>query len=519
VTGQTRHTYLWIAASLLVAGSLLQAVAGYTHHDLSGHATGTDDAFISYRYACNLANGDGLTFNPGERVEGYSNFSYVLLMSAACVVAENVVFELSVVINIAISLLALLVFHGLVRDELGEGRAIAAAFLFALSPTIWCWAASGLETSLITLLQLSILSVVQRSVGDSRTLRTGILVALSVVMVLSRVDGFLLPALAVVYLLATGRPRPALTCLAAIAVTFIAHLAFRYGYYADFLPNTYYVKVSGPLIHRISRALVQLFNLALYQGLGVYFLAVGLSVLAALRWPLPHWRKFLERLGFPTLFAVAWVGYFIFIGGDVYKERFLLILYPLGAYLLLRLTAKLSPAKERTAIAATLVLQLSVLFLDVRFGYSFDRYDRWVTLGEFLADEHPDTMIAVDAAGKVPFYSGLRAIDMFGLNDRHIAKLKPEQEAGLFNPGHGKHDADYVLAKHPDLIAGWINPDLQVTGGMSSEKYRAAGYRIRYLVNAAKDSRTDNIVDVRNLGESEIVRLVEDDYNYAVLAK
>ena len=33
-----------------------------------------DDPFISFRYARNLLNGYGLVFNPGERVEGYSNF-------------------------------------------------------------------------------------------------------------------------------------------------------------------------------------------------------------------------------------------------------------------------------------------------------------------------------------------------------------------------------------------------------------------------------------------------------------
>src|SRR5207249_9160233 len=40
-----------------------------------------DDAFISYRYAANLAHGLGLVYNPGERVEGYSNFLWTLLMA------------------------------------------------------------------------------------------------------------------------------------------------------------------------------------------------------------------------------------------------------------------------------------------------------------------------------------------------------------------------------------------------------------------------------------------------------
>ena len=33
-----------------------------------------DDAYISYVYAQNAILGHGLTFNPSERVEGFSNF-------------------------------------------------------------------------------------------------------------------------------------------------------------------------------------------------------------------------------------------------------------------------------------------------------------------------------------------------------------------------------------------------------------------------------------------------------------
>src|SRR5207249_3174984 len=43
----------------------------------------TDDAFITFRYAHNLLNGHGMVFNPGERVEGYTNFLWVLCSSVA----------------------------------------------------------------------------------------------------------------------------------------------------------------------------------------------------------------------------------------------------------------------------------------------------------------------------------------------------------------------------------------------------------------------------------------------------
>ena len=38
-----------------------------------------DDAYISFRYARNLAEGLGFVYNAGERIEGYTNFLWVFL--------------------------------------------------------------------------------------------------------------------------------------------------------------------------------------------------------------------------------------------------------------------------------------------------------------------------------------------------------------------------------------------------------------------------------------------------------
>src|ERR1700733_1253424 len=40
-----------------------------------------DDMTISMRYARNLAHGLGLVWNPGQRVEGYTNFGWTLVMA------------------------------------------------------------------------------------------------------------------------------------------------------------------------------------------------------------------------------------------------------------------------------------------------------------------------------------------------------------------------------------------------------------------------------------------------------
>jgi len=64
----------WLVGAALLAGVAVAV-------GLSYGACSQDDAFISFRYAQNLVDGNGLVFNPGERVEGYTNLSWTLLMA------------------------------------------------------------------------------------------------------------------------------------------------------------------------------------------------------------------------------------------------------------------------------------------------------------------------------------------------------------------------------------------------------------------------------------------------------
>ena len=48
-----------------------------------------DDAFITFRYARNLADGLGPVFNPGEAVEGYTTFLWMLVSSAFFAMADE----------------------------------------------------------------------------------------------------------------------------------------------------------------------------------------------------------------------------------------------------------------------------------------------------------------------------------------------------------------------------------------------------------------------------------------------
>ena len=50
-----------------------------------------DDAFISYRYVKNFTSGNGLVFNSGERVEGYTNFLWIIVLSIFSELGLNII--------------------------------------------------------------------------------------------------------------------------------------------------------------------------------------------------------------------------------------------------------------------------------------------------------------------------------------------------------------------------------------------------------------------------------------------
>jgi hypothetical protein len=369
---------------LLIGGALCQVGFGYFDHDFSGHALGADDAFISYRYASNLVSGEGLVFNPGERVEGYSNLLYVLFISAGLVfLPDDQAYGFSVCLNLVLIALTYLAFLRIARRTLRGHRPLAAVVLFSLTPSVWIWTGSGMETPLVLLLVVLTWGALETGLetGDRRA--KWILAALAAVAVLARADGFLIPLFAAGFCALRGRRRLALGIGAAVLLTLVLLVAWRLWYYGYPLPNTYYVKVSGHLSDRLASGLGALWQVGTRQGLIVH-----VGVLASYTaWVFAQrGRRALQSLPFEVCFGIAWVCYFVYVGGDVLFDRFLVPIFPLGILLALRWSQEWSGrplAKTRLALllVALGAANVTPFLADHRMLYLADKYDRWATLG------------------------------------------------------------------------------------------------------------------------------------------
>lgn len=503
-----------IIIMIALVGTILHAWLGQSWTSTSGHAIGSDDAYISYRYAKNFFDGYGLVFNPGDRVEGYSNFFYTILMVPAFYISIDAVYIYSVFINCTLLGITIYAFYAFLKSELSsENKALLGAFILATNPWVWANSATGLETILI----LSITTISWICIENFIKSKNGYyffgVLFLSLLSICSRVDGFILPLTLAGYALIKNEKNLAIKIITVSLLVAIAYTAFRYFYYSDFIANTYYNKVSGNVLSRIKSGFKFFIEYSAKTGFWIPLLLIATKAI----FYLPK-RKYSDFFSFPIFFITLWSIYLVWIGGDIYFERFFVALFPMGVYITINFIfdntrTKLLPI----AIAFIVSIQSAYAFKDGRFSYEANKYDGWIETGKFLKEKYPGATIAIDAAGKVPFFSNLKTIDMLGLNDRHIGKMKVSSQT--FYPGHTKFDPEYVLSLNPDLIIAWTDKEQNLGWGMTKSTYGEA-YSLKYLINLSRKNKyPNNIIDITRLPESEISRLISSDYNYAILIK
>ena len=414
-----------------------------------------DDAFITFRYAANLVTGHGLVFNPGERVEGYSNFLWTILIAAGLRLGVDPV-AAAKALGAGFALLAVAVTaRALRRDETTPSTmGILAALLLGSSPVFALWAVHGLETALFTLLVTAGLCEDAAALEARRVPRwSSLWYALAA---LTRPEGplfFVLSAgLGLVSAPRAWRSRAAAYWLAIFVVIVGGHLAWRYAYYGELLPNTYYAKV-GLSVATVSRGLAYLGRFFLAPG------AAGIAALAAVGVLLARRRA----VAFLAVVLVAYLTTVCAEGGDAFGgHRFIVPMLP-ALYLMAgagaqALLVRAGTGKRRigiaAAIAVVIVLHGAEAFDPARDESAHgDRFSTSMrTVGEGLARHFPaGTLVALNPAGAIPYYSGFPAIDMLGLTDHHIARVHIG-DIGAGKAGHEKGDGAYVLRRRPDII-------------------------------------------------------------------
>ena len=427
-----------------------------------------DDTFISLRYARNWVDGHGLVFNPGERVEGYTNFLFVAAAAGWLRLGADPVLgtkALSIAMSIA-TLVAVAKLETLAPQLTPRSLPAALLLVLALEAYVY-WSAASFETMPFTGFLTVALYLLLRE-GDTR--RGHASAVLFVLLALTRPEGVYLFVLCTGVAFGietwcrpgTGQLRRHAINTVIFAACFAPYFVWRSSYYGGFFPNTFYAKVAGG---------GSLFASGLHY-LGEFALAFPALTLA-LFLPLAvlrGGRRALQDSVVPFavvyLVILGYVVYVVGVGGDFMPFfRFFVPILPMCCVLLVWTLAVLARASSswtrivRWALPGAVIVSLFASHATeqpYRAFVAFRTATVGAQVGAWLATQVGlDDLIAVNTAGAVPYFSRLPTIDMLGLTDAQIA-ARPVYITSTGWAGHRRGWGDYVLSRRPRVVL-WYN--------------------------------------------------------------
>ena len=193
-----------------------------------------DDAFITFRYARELATSGAFEYNTGERVLGTTTPLFTLLMAGGLWVGWPAAWAAVLVSVTADAALIWLIAAWLVRAQLAHVAAIAAIML-AVWPLLVTYAIAGLETSLYTALVYGALT----AGAARRPALAGVLAGLAV---LCRPDAGI--AAIVIAVSFAREPRQLAVFCGVAMVTVLPWVVFAYTYFGSVVPQSVVAKAA-----------------------------------------------------------------------------------------------------------------------------------------------------------------------------------------------------------------------------------------------------------------------------------
>lgn len=426
------------------------------------HGSPVDDAFITFRYAWNLAEGHGWVFNPGERVEGYVHPLWIALLAAVRLVSGVPPDRAAPPIGLALGAGTILLLASTAVRLRGraEPGAAAAPLLCALSLPFLVWTTAGLETALFCFLLLLTIRLWLAARDRPAVTVAAVAWPLSALALgLTRPEGLFLPLV----LLPARRPgrREAVALLLLVGLG-AAWMAWRVSYYGHLLPNVFYAKHSAR------------YELGAYLTLGWRYVSgfllfrdellqcvprpwstvagAGLCLLAALG--VVTRRGALARVG---LFLALFLGVVAWEGGDwMPGRRFLVPMITLVALLAGEAFAAGRSWLLRAPawLLAGFVLLHHWINLNLHAGRLPDDYARsWFRQRDYYDDAvawarrniAAGSTVILGDMGHIPYFTpDVRYVDQLGLLDEAVAHLP----LGSADPGY----LPYLLGRRPQFV-------------------------------------------------------------------
>lgn len=429
-----------------------------------------DDAWISFRYAANWNRGWGLGYNYGERVEGYTNFLWTILIGVLMRLGAEPLLA-SRILGVFFGFATLLFIYRLTR-ALGVQTStfeLLPLLLVALNVCFAAYLVAGMETPLFTfLIAWSAYRVVVELGNPASRPLSALLFSLTA---LTRPEGLMLFGVAWTFSLAVRlyrreSLRPTGISLVLFAAVFIPYFLWRYNFYGYLLPNTFYAKVGTSPAQFLRGAKYVLRFLAWFFG-GTTLFVLPVSCLL------------LRRRSAAAIYLILTVGlyllYLVYIGGDgqplfrlaVPALPIVAVLVGYGLYTVWQdFSTRFAPFHFHFERPPTLAIWLACAIVTLAPAWHYKQLanqaaalvESVIEQGLWLkAHAAPTDTLATPMAGALAYYSGLHTYDMLGLTNEHIAHVELPSLGEFRLAGHEKNDPTYIFSKRPTWV--WVSTD------------------------------------------------------------
>jgi MFS family permease len=421
-----------------------------------------DDAFITFRYARNIAELGQFAYNPPERVLGTTTPLFALLMAGAAALKLSLPWAALLVAVVAdvvtitavCSLLALAGF---------AWAALFAGVLIAIWPALVSYSVSGLETSLYVALLTAALWAFSRR-------RTALLGALLALALYTRPDAVLLIGPAILALFWRDRSA-ALRALGIIFLIGLPWLLFTFWYFGSPVPQSIVAKS-----HLTSDRWISVVNYRSYFFHGQYLVLSGLAAVGAVA----LWRSREPGLRLGLVWWAVYSGVFVATNAFTDFPWYFVPLLPLyfgaaavGLETLLawgwkrvRRGAPRAPG-EHPALAFGLVLLLlaagSARLYQHRTTlreWAAGREDLYTRTAEALAARAPHCVLAATEIGALGYHYPGPILDLVGL-------VSPEAV--------GRSQEEILRASRPHWL---VTYDTHLDRAVATSPWFAAEFRL-----------------------------------------
>ncbi|MCX7877461.1 MAG: tetratricopeptide repeat protein [Ignavibacteria bacterium] len=508
-----------------------------------------DDSFITYRYVENFVSGHGLVFNIGEKVEGYTCFLWILLLSLIKSLGINFI-SASVTLGIIFSLLTIYItfrisfdFFSVNQGTFGTLAGFTSVILLSTNGSFAYWASSGMETGLFCfLVTFGIYVYLKENSPQGLKPVTGKIPLSSLIFLLAsltRPEGNLIFAITVlhrIYTVKTGQKqnpsvrfidKDNITWILIYLIPALIYMAWRLSYYGYFLPNTFYAK-TGSSWEYIKTGIDYFWSFS--KDYALYGILIALIFTLVLQKEKSGYYIYL----IPVFLIFSF--YIILVGGDVLRpNRFFLPVLPVFYILLqqslIRLLSLISknPSLKFAGISS---IVFTVIFAYFTYSNESEQIKKYAELEKGLTEKMKITAnwlknkqtqagrqltVAATTIGALSYYSGVNLIDMLGLTDEVVAhQPRPIAEISSGEVGwrERNYNVEYIMSRKPDYIyfSTGIKPSAYAERGLfTSDEFMKYYYPYYFTV---KELNFTDVIYKRKT-DTEVKDYTNNNPNYS----